>query len=82
MATIPRMPRYFFNVHSAKPSIDDVGEELTDDEAAWREATIFAGEILKEVDGRFRPGQEWSLEVANRDRRPIYVISIGSTKIS
>ncbi|KGT79494.1 hypothetical protein MA20_11365 [Bradyrhizobium japonicum] len=59
----------------------DVGEELADDEAAWHEATIYADDIFKDVDGRFRPGQEWSLEVTNRDRRPIYFISIGSRKM-
>lgn len=75
------MPRYFFNVHNVDPSIDDVGEELADDEAAWHEATIFAGEIFKDVDGRFRPGQEWSLEVTDKARKPIYFITIGSKRM-
>jgi hypothetical protein len=46
------MPRYYFNVLNTSPTIiDDVGEELPDKEAAWRQATITAGEIFKDVDG-------------------------------
>ena len=54
------MPRYFFNVHNVEPTVDDLGEELPDDEAAWKEATSYAGELFKDIDGRFRPGQQWS----------------------
>jgi hypothetical protein len=56
------MPRYFFNVHNVSPSTDDSGEDLPDDEAAWKEATEYAGELFKDIDGTFRPGQEWALE--------------------
>jgi hypothetical protein len=30
---------------------------LTDDEAAWHEATIIAGELFKDIDGNFQPGK-------------------------
>ena len=71
------MPRYYFNVLNLNPGIiDDVGEELPDKEAAWRQATITAGELFKDVDGRLRPGQEWALEVTDEVRRPIYLIRI------
>lgn len=70
------MPRYFFNVHKVAPSTDDHGEVLPDDEAAWREATLYAGELLKDIDGKFRPGQEWSLEVTDEARASVYVIQI------
>ncbi|WP_409362755.1 DUF6894 family protein [Bradyrhizobium sp. CIR18] len=75
------MPRYFFNVHSAEPSTDDTGEDLPDDEAAWHDATLFAAEVLKDIDGRFRPGQEWSLEVTDENGKPIFFINIGSRKM-
>jgi hypothetical protein len=55
------MPKYFFHVHNVAPSADDQGEELADDEAAWREATSYAGALFKDIDGKFRPGQEWSI---------------------
>ncbi|WFU75214.1 MULTISPECIES: hypothetical protein [unclassified Bradyrhizobium] len=75
------MPRYFFNVHDTKPIIDTEGEELPDAEAAWREAIKFAGAIFHDVDGKFRPGQEWSLEVADEARRPVYFIVISSKRM-
>jgi hypothetical protein len=71
------MPRYYFNVLNTSPSIiDDVGEELPDNEAAWRQATMTAGEIFKDVDGKLRPGQEWALEVTDEARSPLYSIRI------
>jgi Domain of unknown function (DUF6894) len=72
------MPRYFFNVHNVQPSADDLGEELPDDEAAWTEATRYAGDVFKDIDGKFRPGQQWALEVTDATRRPIYHIRITS----
>jgi hypothetical protein len=72
------VPRYFFNTHVVRPFPDNVGEELPDDEAAWHEATLVAGEIFKDIDGKFRPEQEWSLEVTNEHGKPLYSIHINS----
>jgi hypothetical protein len=41
------MPRYFFHVHHDRSVEDYEGEELPDKHAAWREATIMAGQILQ-----------------------------------
>jgi hypothetical protein len=59
------MQRYFFNVTVLEPINDLDGVMLEDDAACWKEATIHAAEILKEIDGSFRPGQSWSVEVVN-----------------
>jgi hypothetical protein len=75
-----RMPRYYFNVNDLAPTIDDEGEELPDDEGAWRQATLTAGEVFKDVDGKFRPGQKWSLEVTDEQRRPLYLINISARR--
>ena len=75
------MPRYFFNTHgSARETPDEDGEILPDDEVAWKEATIIAGEIFKDMDGKLRPGQEWTLEVLSENRKPLYMIHINSKK--
>nr|WP_246510270.1 hypothetical protein [Bradyrhizobium glycinis] len=60
---------------------DSLGEELPDDEAAWKEAIGYAGALFKDIDGKFRPGQEWSLEVTDEAGKPIYFISIGSRRM-
>ena len=75
------MPRYYFDVHHLSASIDDLGEELPDNEAAWRQATVIAGEIFKDIDGRFRPGQNWALEVTDEARKPIYLVVIEARQV-
>ena len=74
------MPRYFFNLHYGDPRLDTQGEELPDDEAAWREATIIAGELFKDIDGKFQPGRQWRLEVTNEQGKPVYLISVTGEK--
>jgi hypothetical protein len=68
--------RYFFNIHGARLSPDEEGEELRDNQVAWKEATIIAN-----IDGEFRPGQEWALEVADEHRKPLYVIRISAQEM-
>ena len=70
------MPLYYFNVHNVTSRADEIGEELPDDATAWKEATIIAGELFKDIDGRFQPGQEWGLEVTDEQRCPLYFITI------
>ena len=58
------------------------GEEFADKEAAWHEATLVAGEIFKDVDGAFRPGDEWSLDVTDENKVLIYRIQITSGQMT
>jgi hypothetical protein len=77
------MPRYFFNVHLqalADGAEDIEGEELANDEAAWHEATLMLGDLAKDIDGKFRPGQNWSLEVTDDHRRPLFFIHVSSER--
>jgi hypothetical protein len=73
------MPRYFFNIKLPEAAEDEIGEELPSDEAAWKEATMVAGELFKDLDGKFRPGQE-QLDVTDENQTPVYVIHITSKK--
>ena len=71
------MPRYFFNVlYSIEPYVDEVGEELPDDIAAWQEATVSVGQSVRDLDGKFKPGTDWRLDVLNEQRRVIYSIEV------
>jgi hypothetical protein len=45
------------------PPADDISEELPDDDAARKEATLIADDLFKDINAKFQPGQEWSLEV-------------------
>lgn len=46
------MPRYFFHVTHERTDIDREGEELPDEHAAWKEATVTAGQMLQGIDGK------------------------------
>ena len=70
------MPRYFFDVHQLPPGRDDIGEDLPSDEAAWHEATRFAGELFKDIDGKLKPGQDWALDVTDNERTPLFTIRV------
>jgi hypothetical protein len=70
------MPRYFFNIHGERASVDEAGEELCDQHAAWREATLIAGEMLRDGCAELRPGHGWELEVTDESRKSLYVISV------
>ena len=72
------MPRYFFNVHHEHFDPDEVGEELPDRQAAWKEATKIAGQILQDLNGRFAPGSDWRLEVTDEFANPLYLIRISA----
>jgi hypothetical protein len=75
------MPQYFFNVYYEHSNIDSIGEELADNQAAWREATSISGELLRDLSRRFQPGQEWRLEVMDASRKPLYVIRLSGEEV-
>jgi hypothetical protein len=74
------MPRYFFDVHHERAQIDEQGEELPDQHAAWREATIIAGRILQDIDGRLKPGHDWRMDVTDEFRNTLFVLHITARK--
>jgi hypothetical protein len=72
------MPRYFFNVYHENAEPDEVGEQLIDLDAAWNQATVTAGEILKGLDGKLRPGVDWRLEVTDEFANLLFVINVNA----
>jgi hypothetical protein len=72
------MPRYFFHVYYDRAELDEEGEELPDMQAAWREATVTAGQIIQDLDGKFSPGKSWRLEVTDESAKPLYVIHVSA----
>jgi hypothetical protein len=72
------MPLYFFNfsrVPTPEPRpFKNEGLELVDDAAAWEEATTACGEKLREMDGSFRPGHGWKMEVTDAGGKAIFAL--------
>ena len=74
------MPRYFFHITHERTEIDRVGEDLPDKHAAWKEATVTAGQILQGIDGNLVPGRDWRMEVADEFQNTLYVLHIRAEK--
>ena len=72
------MPLYFFNVHHDVSQHDEEGEDLPDKHAAWKEATVMAGQMLQNIDGRLKPGRDWRMEVTDEFRNPLFAIVISA----
>jgi hypothetical protein len=70
------MPRYFFHVYHDFTDLDYEGEELPDKHAAWREATVMAGQTLQNLDGKLQPGRGWRMEVTDEFDDPLFVLHI------
>ncbi|GIQ79038.1 hypothetical protein ACE103_35705 [Bradyrhizobium sp. ma5] len=73
-----QMPLYFFHVYHDGPNRDEVGEELSDRHAAWKEATTMAGETLKDLDGQLKPGHDWSLEVTDASEKVLFRLVVSA----
>lgn len=69
----PECLQIFFHVHNVELSIDTQGRGAAR-RRSGREATSYAAALFKDIDGRFRPGQEWSLEVMNEAKKPIFFV--------
>ncbi|MGM4961595.1 DUF6894 family protein (plasmid) [Bradyrhizobium barranii] len=70
------MPRYFFHIKHVRDEIDHEGEELPDKHAAWKEATVTAGQMLQGIDGKLTPGRDWQMEVTDEFQNTLYVLRI------
>ncbi|WP_458194122.1 DUF6894 family protein [Bradyrhizobium sp. UFLA05-153] len=61
------MPRYYFDIHNGHPYRDELGEDLPNDEAAWRTAIRLA----RDIEDKLAPGGVWKLVVRTREEAPV-----------
>lgn len=76
------MPRYYFHIVHELREDDFQGMELPDKHAAWKEATVTAGQMLQGIDGRLKPGREWRMEVADEFQNTLFVLHVNAEKPS
>ena len=73
------MPHYYFEVtrdgNSVAPS---EGIDLPDIEAAWEEATVAFGQLVRDLDGTIKIGTDWAIEIQDDQRRPLRFISVST----
>lgn len=73
------MPHYYFSVSvNGRPGEQADPLDLPDTRAAWAEATITCGELMKEIDGNFSAPGELRLDVSDKDRRPLFSLRVNS----
>jgi uncharacterized protein DUF6894 len=67
------MPRYYFHVaYGDSAKIINEGLELGNKEDAWIEATTACGELLRDMDGKLKPGDAWSMTVKDDSGASVY----------
>ena len=76
------MPRYFFHIHHDGDHPDLEGEELPDAHAAWKEATVTAGQMIQDIDGKLRPGHDWRLQVTDEFANTLFELQVTARKPS
>lgn len=66
------MPRYFFDIKDGQDFPDLQGSEFADLRAARLEAVRYSGEILREMPERFWNCEEWTMNVSDARRQPLF----------
>jgi hypothetical protein len=59
------MPRYFFHVRESVDIIDNDGTAFPGPDEARSEAVVAAGEMLKDIGGKFWKSPDWRLWVTD-----------------
>ena len=70
------MAVYTFRITHRDSEIHETTLDLPDVKAAWEEATITAGHMLKDLDGSLKPNTEWAVQVLDDSGKPIRTIRI------
>jgi hypothetical protein len=74
------MPLYsFVTTHNGKAIEIDEPLDLPDIQAAWHEASVHAGQMLKDLDGSLSANTEWSVEIRENGQsvRTIRILTEG-----
>lgn len=75
------MPVYHFQTSSpGRSNSRHEPLQLANDDAAWEEAIITCGEMIKDLGGNLAKGSGFSLQVANAENLLVFTIEL-STKI-
>jgi hypothetical protein len=76
VSSVLRHAEVFLSTYHDVVHIDHEGEELADKHAARQEATRMAGDIMKDIDGKLRPGHDWKLEVEDEFKNVLWALHV------
>ena len=69
------MARYYFDINDGTELLDVEGLEIPDLNRARAEAIRAAGEMIRDLPGKF-DGQEWVMQVKDQSKRPVRFTAI------
>jgi hypothetical protein len=73
------MPKYHFKVIRPENTFEDhEGMTLDNIDAAWEEATIAGGLLVKDLDGDLSPGKSCAIEVQDEFFNTVRVLKISA----
>lgn len=73
------MPVYsFFTLHGGK-QIHEAEVELANADAAWEEAVSTCAQALKELNGGFKPSENWTIRVHEADGGSLFELKLAGT---
>jgi hypothetical protein len=71
------MPLYFFCIRNGRYSgASDLGTELPDHDAAWKELTSVCGDLVGGISRKLRENSEWQMELLNETSKPVFRIRL------
>jgi hypothetical protein len=70
------MPPFYFDVIHDNQRSAQVSSELPDRDSAWRQAVRAAGDMIRDLGPRFRPGTEWRMDVADGAGQRIFSLRL------
>jgi len=70
------MPLFYFDVIHGDQRSPQVSSELPDRDTAWVQAIRAAGDMIRDLGPKFRPGTEWRMDVADSTRRRIFSLRL------
>ena len=73
------MPRYVFDVHDSKDMPDAEGTGLPDRHSMPEEAVRLAGEVLRDLNGKFS-GEPWTMAVRDESGRAVLTLRFSATE--
>ena len=78
------MPRYFFNVHDGQHPFeqdppDEDGTVLPGSQEARSAAVVLAAEMLKDLDGKFWSGADWTMAVTDEQGATVCSLRFSGT---
>jgi hypothetical protein len=74
------VPRYFFHVHDDVDIMDNEGTVLPGPDEARAEAVTAAGEMLRDVGGRFWKSRDWRLWVMDEAGAAVCALTFSAEK--